>query len=278
MTRSPLLLLVSSLACLASGSSIPGFTPVVKRAPATFGYTGTRGPVTWYNLDPARNELCAKGRNQSPININPGGPGITTVTGGNRPTFNYPTLNSVKFENLGTTVEALVSGTLTFGGAVWNLVNFHVHTPSEHRLSEEHYPLEVHFVHQRRDALPDGSRPNLVVGGFFQFRSDDDVAETFRVTLGRVEEIRSPGQSIIINRLDFDDVTDHFEDNNYFQYSGSLTTPPCSQGVTWLVSNAPFNLNVRIYNAVKSVVKFNSRFTQNDPGQENLLDIAADLL
>lgn len=275
-----LLALVSSLAILApltSGSTIPGFTPLVKRAPGDFGYSDARGPVNWWNLNPAQNELCAKGRNQSPININPGGSGITTVTGGSRPTFNYPPVNSVKWENVGSTVEALVSGSLTFGGVGWTLQNFHFHTPSEHRLSEEHYPLEVHFVHQRNDPLPDGTRPNLVVGGFFQLGTDDEVVDTFRQTLGRVEEIRNTGSSVTINRLNFDGVTSHFSSNNFYQYAGSLTTPPCSQGVTWLVSNQPFRLNVRLYNSVKSVVKFNSRFVQNVPGQENVIDLAANL-
>jgi carbonic anhydrase len=51
-------------------------------------------------------------------------------------------------ENLGTTIEVTVNGTTKFGGMDYRLKQFHMHTPSEHRISEEYYPLELHFVHE----------------------------------------------------------------------------------------------------------------------------------
>lgn len=55
---------------------------------------------------------------------------------------------AVDFENLGTTIEVIVNGTTSFAGSDFRLKQFHMHTPSEHRIGEEYYPLELHFVHE----------------------------------------------------------------------------------------------------------------------------------
>jgi len=58
-------------------------------------------------------------------------------------------------------------------------------------------------------------------------------------------------------------------------YSGSLTTPPCTEGVTWIVSAEPIQIDLKNYETLKDFLKFNARYTQNNPGEENLLLIAA---
>lgn len=116
-----------------------------------FGYTGLQGPLNWFGLDQSTNSLCARGRNQSPINLGPGSSSIRTLGSGSRPSPNYPAVKEAKFVNLGSTVEvALGTGTLSYNNADYTLKQFHFHVPSEHRLLEEHYPMEVHFVHERK--------------------------------------------------------------------------------------------------------------------------------
>jgi carbonic anhydrase len=63
-----------------------------------------------------------------------------------KPTLDIPQQNS-KFLNLNTTIEVEVNGTTTFGGNQFRLAQYHIHTPSEHRISGEYHPLEVHMVH-----------------------------------------------------------------------------------------------------------------------------------
>ncbi len=125
---------------------------------------------------------------------------------------------------------------------------------------------------------PTPNGPNtLVLGQFFQMAQEADTFPLWRRTLGRAEEVASPGASIRTERLNFDPFTQSFSNNDVYRYGGSLTTPPCSQGVQWLVSGRTVQLDVRTYNAVKRVVKWNARHTQNQPGRENQIDLAADL-
>lgn len=60
-------------------------------------------------------------------------------------------------------------------------------------------------------------------------------------------------------------------ETSFFTYSGSLTTPPCSEGVTWYISSTLLSIDGRSYNAIKRVVGTNNRFTQNRLGESNLL-------
>lgn len=115
---------------------------------APWSYEGHNGPVLWHNLTPD-NGLCGTGTNQSPINIDST---ITTVDGSS---FNYPAEADFILENNGHTVDCKPSEDedatafrSTLGGAEYQLLGFHFHAPSEHRVNGLGYPLEVHFVHK----------------------------------------------------------------------------------------------------------------------------------
>ena len=61
-----------------------------------------------------------------------------------------------------------------------------------------------------------------------------------------------------------------------YTYAGSLTTPPCSEGVTWYVTEESLYMSVSQFHAWKTIIKFNSRNTQNAPGMENLIQYSAE--
>jgi carbonic anhydrase len=108
-----------------------------------FGYTGLQGPLNWAGLS-AENSACRESKNQSPINLNSGieriAPGVMKLS--------IPKV-AAELENLGSTVEVVMeglNGSLTIEGKTLDLKQFHFHTPSEHRIDEEYFPLEMHSM------------------------------------------------------------------------------------------------------------------------------------
>jgi carbonic anhydrase len=65
-----------------------------------------------------------------------------------QPKINIPKIEKAEFENLGTTVEVIANGSTEFANTTFNLKQFHFHSPSEHRINDEYFPLEMHMVHQ----------------------------------------------------------------------------------------------------------------------------------
>jgi len=68
------------------------------------------------------------------------------------------------------------------------------------------------------------------------------------------------------------------DESTIYRYSGSLTTPPCSEGVAWNVVSTPLTMDANTYTKVKKIMGFNSRYTQNQPGEINLLDASRNQL
>jgi hypothetical protein len=89
-----------------------------------------------------------------------------------------------------------------------------------------------------------------------------------------VSAITTPGTKVAIPEgIDFTDVLAKVESSDVLQYSGSLTTPPCAEGVTFMIVKDPLDISVADFNSIKSVVKFNSRFIQNSLGSVNMLEV-----
>jgi len=109
---------------------------------AAFGYTDPIGPLQWSKLKP-ENSLCLTGTRQSPINLN-----STTVAHDAGSAYKVAIADTAgsEFENLGTTVEVLVNGTLETALKSYKMKQFHFHSPSEHRLNEQFFAMESHFV------------------------------------------------------------------------------------------------------------------------------------
>lgn len=110
---------------------------------SNFGYGTTNGPINWHGIS-AENELCATGTQQSPINIDQ----TIQVVHAGVVNANIPVQQNVAFENLGSTVEVVVNGETVVGNQTFTLKQFHFHTPSEHRINNEHFPVEIHMVHE----------------------------------------------------------------------------------------------------------------------------------
>jgi carbonic anhydrase len=114
----------------------PGSVPI-----SNFSYIGVTGPLGWAGLNPA-NVKCSTANVQSPINIEH----VVVPLSKTHPQLSIPNVKSAEFENLGSTVEVVINGTAIFEGKTYSLKQYHFHTPAEHLIDAQFYPMEVHFV------------------------------------------------------------------------------------------------------------------------------------
>ncbi|KAI0753199.1 alpha carbonic anhydrase [Daedaleopsis nitida] len=231
---------------------------------SNFGYSGTIGPLNWASIDSA-NSQCAMSKVQSPIVIDSSVPFATEA-----PKISFKNVEEAEFENLGSTIEVIADGTTNFAGKDFTLKQFHFHTPSEHRINDEYFPLEIHMVHEAAD------KSIAVLALPFQLTEDGSTTQLLTNVIKNITDIAEPGTVTKTGPLDFGVITETLQTKKLFQYTGSLTTPPCAEGLTFLVLSEPLPIDVKTFNTIKKTIKFNARYSQNKLGDRNLLDIAAE--
>jgi carbonic anhydrase len=180
-------------------------------------YDGKTGPASWGALDAAWS-ACADGKQQSPIDIEPHASTATPIV------FHYKSTAATVVDNGHTLQVNLAAGSsIEIDGRVFDLLQFHFHTPSEHTIAGEHYPLEVHLVHQ-------GPTGKLAVIGVLY-----DTGAEARPLAALWPPL--PRKVNVADKLPrpFDPTVLLPETRSVFRYSGSLTTPPCTEGVLWNV-------------------------------------------
>ncbi|GJC91144.1 carbonic anhydrase [Colletotrichum liriopes] len=238
---------------------------------ATFDYNDLTGPLNWHGHS-NQSSKCATGTQQSPINLNDTS---ATLVPGASLGFDVPDLpHGAEFENLGSTLEVVASnGTLTRHGRKFHLKQFHFHTPSEHRVESEYFPMEVHFVFEAdAEQLKNSTGPSNSVLGFL-IEVDNSAPSSFlKSVFAHLDEVEEPGSHSETEGLSFCELRTVLEHSEVYQYDGSLTTPPCTEGIAWNVVAEPLRIDDVTYRAAKKVMKFNARYTQNVPGQVNLLE------
>ncbi len=179
-----------------------------------WSYQRDTGPEHWANLSPCF-AACA-GTSQSPIDLT--GAAASDLE---RLEPGYQTAPGIP-ENTGHSIQVdLQGGPLAIGGDRYDLVQFHFHTPSEHVIDGRAVAAEIHLVHQ-------GADERIAVLGLFV---EQGAANAFMTTLAPFLPNQDRADTPVALRL-----TDLLPDNlAYFTYDGSLTTPPCSQGLRWIV-------------------------------------------
>lgn len=231
---------------------------------ANFGFDGIRGPLNWHGMNKTANVKCATGTQQSPINIDSSS--NKTACGSSLEFKIDAYQNGAELLNLGSTLEVVANGTMKLEGKPYKLAQFHFHTPSEHHLDGEYYPAEMHCVFQAEDS-------SLSVVGFLielDQINDGVLAGVFE----NVDMVAKPGTAGLTGALDFGNLQKHLNGTNVFQYGGSLTTPPCTEGIRWNVAKKPITIDMPTFKKIKNIMKFNARYVQNVPGQINLLENA----
>jgi len=191
-----------------------------------WSYTGKTGPNYWSSI---KNEyvLCSKGNSQSPINIEKTNKSSLPLG------INYHS-GDFKIEKKQFTTKLIPlnhSNSINLRGKNYELIQFHFHTPSEHLLSGKQSALEIHFVH--KDANGSIAAIGILVN-VGAFNKEFQKVITSNVLSGEGQN----GNIVTLNLQSFIPNT-----SKKIVYKGSLTTPPCTEGVTWIVFKKPIQFS-----------------------------------
>ncbi len=185
-------------------------------------YEGATGPEHWGSLQ-AEYAACAAGHRQSPIDIRDGLPvDLEAIQ------FNYRPSQFRVIDN-GHTVQVSVSGSrISLLGTDYELIQFHFHRPSEERVNGKTFDMVAHLVHKSE------AGKLAVVAILLEKGSEHPLIQTIwnHLPLEKNEYVTPPDALIDVAQL-------LPVDRSYYTYMGSLTTPPCTEGVLWLVMKRP---------------------------------------
>jgi carbonic anhydrase len=223
------------------GLLLTALTAQAQHAHWSYGQ-GHEGPVHWAEIDPAF-ETCGAGRDQSPIDIR-------RAVRADLPAlqFGYTTATPTLVNNGHTIQVNLPPGqTLTVGDRQYELLQFHFHTPSEDALNGRRAPMEAHFVHR------DASGHLGVVALMLQPGKAQTALAPLFAHLPRV------GETITVDGLQIDLAALLPRDRAYYSFAGSLTTPPCSEGVSWMVLRQPGTVSAQQLRAFHRLYQANAR-------------------
>ncbi len=201
-----------------------------------WGYTGNKGPEHWGDLS-EKFAICSSGKNQSPINL----AGMIEADLEDIK-FNYKK-TSLKVVHNGHTIKVKYDegSSIRIDDRKFKLLQFHFHSPSENHIEGRSFPMEAHLVHEDKDG-------NLaVIAVMFTKGKGNPLIKTVWEHMPAEAGSRVSKPKKAINVMDMLP-----ENKAYYRFNGSLTTPPCTEGVRWLVLKDP----VRVSN--HQVKKFRS--------------------
>ncbi|KAG0261311.1 hypothetical protein DFQ27_003059 [Actinomortierella ambigua] len=256
-----------SVAAISAASLL---STVFAQLPFTYGADDS-GPQHWGDLNP-QWEKCKSGQSQSPIDVEAEPTYVQTANG----TFKYnyePITNavigfnghSVQVDWTQPTDTNKTSWIELDDGKRYTLTQFHFHTPSEHRVNNRFADGEMHLVH----SAPDNT--TAVLGLFLELRiSNNPWFDWISELDNEVDDLPS-GTDTTQTKLSIESIdlpalanaTNGFA--HRWTYAGSLTTPPCTEGVTWHIVKEPLQLGIEQFNALDDLQGFNSRYIQDRP-------------
>jgi carbonic anhydrase len=206
-----------------------------------WNYTGQTGPAYWGKLNPEFS-ICANGKTQSPIDV----PDLSqqAVFNQNKLTINYQSAPMVIVEdgttnlmlngqqtlvNTGHGVQLNFPSTqlkesITYNQTTYKLIQFHLHVPAENTLHGQTFPMEIHFVHQSDDGKI------AVIGVLVQRGKANPALQRIVEHLPTVKKQEQTIQGEGINPAELLP-----QQRAYYSFAGSLTTPPCTEGLQWLL-------------------------------------------
>lgn len=207
-----------------------------------WSYEGETGPANWGGL--SEDYSACNGTHQSPIDLTGAivNPELTALA------LNYLAAETLNFINNGHTVQVNypAGSTFTFGELEYELKQFHFHAGSEHTVDGVQAPMEVHLVH----LTPEGDI--AVIGILFK---EGEANEAFSTIW---DMFPAESGASVDEAVNFDLNTVFPEKMSYFNYSGSLTTPPCTEAVQWVVLTETITASAEQIESIKTKMPTNN--------------------
>jgi len=207
----------------------------------SWGYDGKVGAANWGDLKP-EYATCKLGQNQSPIDIK----GAVTADL-DAIKFDYKT-SPLKIVDNGHTIQAnYESGSsITVNGKQYKLLQVHFHQPSEEKVDGKAYPMDAHLVHKSEDGKL------AVVAVLLKEGNQNQFLQTLWKNIPKQKKQEVSVKNVNINLAKLLPTK-----QGYYSFAGSLTTPPCSEEVTWMVLNTPVEMSKA------QIAKFGSYYSNN---------------
>ena len=212
-------------------------------------YAGAEGPEHWGDLSPDF-AACKSGRMQSPIDIAPAATGLVVGAPGHG--FAYLDVPLSVVHN-GHTVQLNYApgSSMSIEGQQYDLLQFHFHAPSEHTVDGEAFPMEAHFVHM------DSHGGLAVIGVMIEEGAANAALADAWAHLPAHETVETTVADVSVNAGAVLP-----SDGRYHHYKGSLTTPPCSEGVRWFVLSQPITMSAAQIQKFEAAAAPNARPVQ----------------
>ncbi len=230
-----------------------------------WGYGSDNGPASWADLNPDY-ALCRDGREQSPIDISDPSPAELPGLAAN---YRPAAMRIIRHEHVadvidnGHTIQVNYDegSTLEVGESAFELAQYHFHAPSEHTVDGRHAAMEMHLVHQSE------SGELAVLGVLIKEGAHNPAFDSVWAELP--DEV---GEEIHLEHIavNVDDLLP--ENRGTYRYRGSLTTPPCSEGVSWFVAVEAIELSGEQIGRFTAIISNNNRPTQTLGKRSVLVD------
>lgn len=225
-------------------SAMPVLAEEVMEKPQ-WGYVGEGATAHWAELDPAYR-LCKDGLAQSPVNI----ARFLQEEGLPLSAEYSPVPLSILNDGRTIKVNFEAGGAFGFGGEHYNAMWADFHTPSEHYFDGAPYPMEAHVFHKGDDGRIVALAVMMKIG-----RENEAIEKIWSnvAASGAVQKV--DGVQVSVSDLLPAEL-------DYYSYKGSLTTPPCHEGLQWFVLKKPIEISERQLRAFQSVFPVNARPVQ----------------
>jgi carbonic anhydrase len=242
--------------CAIVCSTCGPYAAMAQEHPAhEWGYSGSEGPAHWGELT-SEFAACKTGHRQSPVNI-------VGAQKADLPAIQFEYKSSaLRIINNGHTIEINYApgSFIRVGDKRYELKQFHFHHPSEETIKNKRFPMEVHLVHSDADG-------NLaVVSVLLEEGSANPLVETLWGLAPKTPGPEKTDDNLQINVADLLPAT-----RSYFTFAGSLTTPPCTEGVSWFVLKTPLTISKKQVATFAAIYPYDERPTQSLNGRTVLV-------